>query len=196
MFLLVLEFIKCLWELIGLLSDYHNMILDWMGSQQSDRDLNNLTRGHVRHISIHIYAKRSIQIYILIFSFIFLSEIVCSIVRICIQIFVYFSDFFFFYYSYKNCVDVRHGTSDLLPLRRHVPTRCVEPKIPKGCLWHHKQLQGICSWNHYTDSLSSVIDHILRRGESFNSLYSDSQNWVNVWCFWTINWMALNVKHI
>ena len=25
MFLLVLEFIKCLWELIGLLSDYHNI---------------------------------------------------------------------------------------------------------------------------------------------------------------------------
>ena len=25
MFLLVFEFIKCLWELIGLLSDYHNI---------------------------------------------------------------------------------------------------------------------------------------------------------------------------
>ena len=31
---------------------------------------------------------------------------------------------------------------------------------------------------------------------SLASLYSDSQNWVNVWCFWTINWIALNVKHI
>ena len=26
--------------------------------------------------------------------------------------------------------------------------------------------------------------------------YSDSQNWVNVWYFWTIHWIALNVKHI
>ena len=26
--------------------------------------------------------------------------------------------------------------------------------------------------------------------------YSDSQNWVNVWCFLTIHWIALNVKHI
>ena len=26
--------------------------------------------------------------------------------------------------------------------------------------------------------------------------YSDSQNWVNVWCFWTIHWIALNLKHI
>ena len=26
--------------------------------------------------------------------------------------------------------------------------------------------------------------------------YSDSQNWVNVWCFWTIHWIPLNVKHI
>ena len=29
-----------------------------------------------------------------------------------------------------------------------------------------------------------------------NQGYSDSQNWVNVWCFWTIHWIALNVKHI
>ena len=102
MFLLVLEFIKCLWELIGLLSDYHNMILDWMGSQQSDRDLNNLTRGHVGHICIYIYAKRSIQIYILIFYFIFLSEVVCFTLHLCIQIFVYFSEIFSFYYSSKT----------------------------------------------------------------------------------------------
>ena len=74
-----------------------------------------------------LYAKRSIQIYILIFSFIFLSEIVCFIVHLCIQIFVYFSDFFLFYYSHKSCVDVQHGTSDLLPLRRHVPMRRAEP---------------------------------------------------------------------
>ena len=82
---------------------------------------------NVGHICIHIYAKRSIQIYILIFSFIFISEIVCSVVRIRIQIFVYFSDFFFFYYSHKNCVNIWHGTSDLLPLRRYVPVCCVEP---------------------------------------------------------------------
>ena len=81
---------------------------------------------NVGHICIHIYAKRSIQIYILIFSFIFLSEIVCSIIHLCIQIFVYFSDFFFVYYFHKNCVDIRHGTSNLLPLRCHVPTHHVE----------------------------------------------------------------------
>ena len=86
-----------------------------------------VNRPNVGHICINIYAKRSIQIYILIFSFIFLSEIVCFIVRLCIQIFVSFSDFFFFYYSHKNCVDIQHGTSDLLPLRRHVPTCCAEP---------------------------------------------------------------------
>ena len=27
-------------------------------------------------------------------------------------------------------------------------------------------------------------------------IYSDSQNWVNVWYFWTIHGIALNVKHI
>ena len=75
----------------------------------------------VGHICIYIYAKRSIQIYIWIFCFIFLSEIVCSTIRLCIQIFVYFSEFFFFYYSHKNRVDIRHGTSNLLPLRHHVP---------------------------------------------------------------------------
>ena len=89
---------------------------------------NSTTGSHgITDILLGIYAKRSIQIYILIFSFIFLSEIVCSVVRICIQIFVYFSDFFFFYYSHKNCVNVRHGTSDLLPLRRHVPAHRAEP---------------------------------------------------------------------
>ena len=30
----------------------------------------------------------------------------------------------------------------------------------------------------------------------FTPTYSNSQNWVNVWCFWTIHWIALNVKHI
>ena len=58
---------------------------------------NSTTGSHgITDILLGIYAKRSIQIYILIFSFIFLSEIVCSVVRICIQIFVYFSDFFSF----------------------------------------------------------------------------------------------------
>ena len=27
-------------------------------------------------------------------------------------------------------------------------------------------------------------------------IYSDLQNWVNVWYFWTIHWIALNIKHI
>ena len=65
------------------------------------------------------------------FSFIFLSEIVCFIVCLCIQIFVYFSDFFLFYYSHKSCVDIRHGTSDLLPLRHHVPARHAEPNFKR-----------------------------------------------------------------
>ena len=107
----------------------------------------------VGHICIHIYAKRSIQIYILIFSFIFLSEVVCFTICLYIQIFVYFSEFFSFYRSYKNCVNTWHGTSNLLPLRHHVPAHHAESKS-KGRLWHHKQLQGIYGWNHYTNSLS------------------------------------------
>ena len=86
-----------------------------------------VTGESVGHICIHIYAKRSIQIYILIFSFIFLSEIICSIIHLYIQIFVYFSEFFFFYYSHKkNCVNIWHSTSNLLLLRCHVPTHHAE----------------------------------------------------------------------
>ena len=44
MFLLVLEFIKCLWELIGLLSDYHNRgPIDMMDAMGDERDMENLT---------------------------------------------------------------------------------------------------------------------------------------------------------
>ena len=126
----------------------------------------------VGHICIHIYAKRSIQIYILIFSLIFLSEIVCSTIRLCIQIFVYFSEIFFFYYSHKNHVDVWHGTSNLLLLRCHVPACHVESNskrllMTSQAATRHMQLKPLYwlsllfAWPYTEEVRINLIHYIL-----------------------------------
>ena len=67
-----------------------------------------------------------------------------------------------------------------------------------GILAQYKWL-GMCQQHppHLSAMLTSFNTIFLtKKSEVSGAQYSDSQNWVNVWYFWTIHWIDLNVKHI
>ena len=114
----------------------------------------------IGHICIYIYAKRSIQIYILIFYFIFLSEVVCFTLHLCIQIFVYFSEIFSFYYSSKTVSTLNTALLICFHLDAMFP-HIVWNQNQKATYDITSSYKVYVGWNYYTDSLSSVLYHTL-----------------------------------
>ena len=82
------------------------------------------------YMHIHICKKVNPNIYFDIFFYFSIRDCLfyCSHMH---SNFSYIFQISFLYYSSKNHVNVQHGTSDLIPFRRHVPVHRAEPNTKR-----------------------------------------------------------------